>query len=123
MCGCRSTVRGLSNSSAAVAATYPPPKMCWHLFVRRHSVTCRQWSRRKSGWQMSSEAISEYEIVHQKPKAFYDRFERKAELQHQTHFCPGCGHGIVHKLLAQALDDLGVQDRTVLISPVGCSVF
>ena len=72
---------------------------------------------------MSSEAISEYEIVHQKPKAFYERFERKAELQHQTHFCPGCGHGIVHKLLAMAIDDLGIQDRAVLISPVGCAVF
>ena len=54
---------------------------------------------------------------------FYDTFERKAELQHQTHYCPGCGHGIVHKLIAQAIDELGMQDRTVLISPVGCSVF
>ena len=51
------------------------------------------------------------------------RFERKAELQHQTHYCPGCGHGIVHKLLARAIDELGIQDRTVLVSPVGCSVF
>jgi 2-oxoisovalerate ferredoxin oxidoreductase beta subunit len=72
---------------------------------------------------MPNETISEYEIVHQKPKAFYERYEGKAELQHQTHYCPGCGHGIVHKLLAQAIDDLGVQDRTILISPVGCSVF
>jgi 2-oxoisovalerate ferredoxin oxidoreductase beta subunit len=62
-------------------------------------------------------------VTHQKSSSFYNRFERKGELQHQTHYCPGCGHGIVHKLLAQALDDLGVQDRTVLISPVGCSVF
>lgn len=62
-------------------------------------------------------------ITHEKAPVFYDRFERKAELQHQTHYCPGCGHGIIHKLLAQALAELGVQDRTVLISPVGCSVF
>jgi 2-oxoisovalerate ferredoxin oxidoreductase beta subunit len=62
-------------------------------------------------------------ITHEKPECFYDCFERKAELQHQTHYCPGCGHGIVHKLLAQAIDELGIQDRTVLISPVGCSVF
>jgi 2-oxoisovalerate ferredoxin oxidoreductase beta subunit len=47
----------------------------------------------------------------------------RPELQHQTHYCPGCGHGIVHKLLAQAIDELGVQDRTMLVSPVGCSVF
>jgi len=38
-------------------------------------------------------------------------------------FCPGCGHGIVHKMVAQAIDDLGIQNRTILISPVGCSVF
>ncbi len=64
-----------------------------------------------------------YTVTHAKAKCFYDRYERKAELQHQTHYCPGCGHGIVHKLLAQAIDELGIQDRTVLISPVGCSVF
>jgi len=62
-------------------------------------------------------------VTHERPSSFYNRFERKGELQHQTHYCPGCGHGIIHKLLAQALDELGVQDRTVLISPVGCSVF
>ena len=62
-------------------------------------------------------------VTHEKPAVFYDRFERKSELQHQTHYCPGCGHGIAHKLLAEALVELGLQDRTILISPVGCSVF
>jgi 2-oxoisovalerate ferredoxin oxidoreductase beta subunit len=62
-------------------------------------------------------------VVHEKSPSFYDCYERKAELQHQTHYCPGCGHGIVHKLLAEAIDAAGVQDRTVLVSPVGCSVF
>jgi len=65
----------------------------------------------------------EFKIKESRPDCFYPVFERKAELQHQTHYCPGCGHGIVHKLLAQAIDELGIQDRTVLISPVGCSVF
>jgi 2-oxoisovalerate ferredoxin oxidoreductase beta subunit len=64
-----------------------------------------------------------YAPTYGRAAVFYDKFERKADLQHQTHYCPGCGHGIVHKLLAKAIDDLGVQDRTVLISPVGCSVF
>src|SRR5260370_36477672 len=64
-----------------------------------------------------------YTIHHERPNAFYDPFERKSELQQQTHYCPGCGHGIVHKLLAKAIDELAIQDRTVLISPVGCSVF
>ncbi len=67
--------------------------------------------------------MSEYAIVNANPHSFYARYERKSEAQHQTHYCPGCGHGIVHKLLARAIDELGVLDRTVLISPVGCSVF
>src|ERR1039458_1181537 len=67
--------------------------------------------------------MASYTVIHDRPEAFYDTFERKGELQHQTHYCPGCGHGIVSKLLARAIDELGVQDRTVLISPVGCSVF
>ncbi len=67
--------------------------------------------------------MSEYQVIHQKSPVFYDHYERKAELQHQTHYCPGCGHGIVHKLIAEAIDDLGLQDRTIFVSPVGCSVF
>ena len=67
--------------------------------------------------------MSEYTVIHEKARAFYDVYERKAELQHQTHYCPGCGHGIVHKLLAEAIDGLGIQDRTILVTPVGCSVF
>ncbi len=67
--------------------------------------------------------MSSYTVTHKKARSFYEIYERKAELQHQTHYCPGCGHGVVHKLIARAIDDLGIQDRTVLISPVGCSVF
>ncbi|MFN7996711.1 MAG: 2-oxoacid:acceptor oxidoreductase family protein [Bryobacteraceae bacterium] len=67
--------------------------------------------------------MPEYAVTHQKSKSFYPLYERKAELQHQTHYCPGCGHGIVQKLLARAIDELGIQDRTILVSPVGCSVF
>ena len=64
-----------------------------------------------------------YEVVHQKPETFYPEYERKGELKHQTHYCPGCGHGVAHKLIAEALEDLGLQDQTILVSPVGCSVF
>ncbi|MBN2781194.1 MAG: 2-oxoacid:acceptor oxidoreductase family protein [Candidatus Marinimicrobia bacterium] len=60
----------------------------------------------------------------QKPASFYDDFVLKGGTQtHNTHYCPGCGHGILHKLIAEALSDFNIQDRTVLISPVGCSVF
>jgi 2-oxoisovalerate ferredoxin oxidoreductase beta subunit len=62
--------------------------------------------------------------VLKKPAAFYDKFERKGGTHLETtHYCPGCGHGILHKLIAEALDDFQISDRTVLISPVGCSVF
>ncbi|HWE86019.1 MAG TPA: 2-oxoacid:acceptor oxidoreductase family protein [Terracidiphilus sp.] len=72
---------------------------------------------------MPEETIEGYSIVHGKAHSFYDTYERKGELQHQTHYCPGCGHGTIHKMLARAIDELGIQDRTILISPVGCSVF
>lgn len=39
-----------------------------------------------------------------------------------THYCPGCTHGIVHRLVAEAIDELGVRGRTVGIAPVGCAV-
>ncbi len=59
--------------------------------------------------------------------AFYDHFSRHAHGEgikaRSTHYCPGCGHGVAHRDLAAAIDELGIQDRTVLISPVGCSVF
>jgi 2-oxoisovalerate ferredoxin oxidoreductase beta subunit len=59
--------------------------------------------------------------------AFYRTFERHdhaAGLKAQsTHYCPGCGHGLAHKYLARAIEELGIEDRTVAISPVGCSVF
>jgi len=64
-----------------------------------------------------------YEIVHAKSPVFYQVYERKDELKHQTHYCPGCGHGVAHKLIAEAIEDLGLQDRTIFVSPVGCSVF
>ncbi len=64
-----------------------------------------------------------YETVHSKSPLFYDLYERKSELKHQTHYCPGCGHGVAHKLIAEALQELGLQDKTIFVSPVGCSVF
>ncbi|HLF55254.1 MAG TPA: 2-oxoacid:acceptor oxidoreductase family protein [Thermoanaerobaculia bacterium] len=58
---------------------------------------------------------------------FYDRFERHAHGEglkgRTTHYCPGCGHGLVQKFLAEAIDELGIQDRTIAVSPVGCAVF
>jgi len=39
-----------------------------------------------------------------------------------THYCPGCGHGIAHRLIAEVIDELGIHDRTIGIAPVGCAV-
>jgi 2-oxoglutarate ferredoxin oxidoreductase subunit beta len=39
------------------------------------------------------------------------------------HYCPGCTHGILHRLIAEVIDELGVQDRTIGVAPVGCAVF
>jgi 2-oxoglutarate ferredoxin oxidoreductase subunit beta len=39
-----------------------------------------------------------------------------------THYCPGCGHGIAHRILAETIDELGIHDRTIGIAPVGCAV-
>ena len=64
-----------------------------------------------------------WETKHSKSPSFYDRYERKGGDVEITHYCPGCGHGVLHKLIAEAIDEFGVQDRVVFCSPVGCSVF
>ncbi|MBO5869559.1 MAG: 2-oxoglutarate oxidoreductase [Clostridia bacterium] len=53
-------------------------------------------------------------IVFDKPHALTDT---------PFHYCPGCTHGIIHRLVAEVIDELGVEDTTVGIAPVGCSVF
>jgi len=59
--------------------------------------------------------------------AFFEHFDRHAHGKGlkgaSTHYCPGCGHGLAHKYLSDAIANLGIQDRTVAVSPVGCSVF
>ncbi|MCC7554434.1 MAG: 2-oxoacid:acceptor oxidoreductase family protein [Methanobacteriaceae archaeon] len=58
------------------------------------------------------------------PDSIYDNFSRKGEgKQSVTHYCGGCGHGILHKLIGEVMDELEIQKRSVMISPVGCAVF
>jgi 2-oxoglutarate ferredoxin oxidoreductase subunit beta len=54
------------------------------------------------------------EIVAQRPGTLHDV---------RMHYCPGCGHGVAHRILMEVIEELGIQDRTVGIAPVGCSVF
>lgn len=53
-------------------------------------------------------------VVFEKPKALTDA---------PLHYCPGCTHGIIHRLVAEAIDELGIQGKTIGVAPVGCSVF
>jgi len=57
-------------------------------------------------------------------RGIYAEFPRKGGgAPRATHYCAGCGHGILHKLIGEAMHDYGLQDRAILISPVGCAVF
>jgi len=53
-------------------------------------------------------------------KVLYER--PQALLDVPTHYCAGCGHGVVHRLLAEVLAELGIRERTIGIAPVGCAV-
>ena len=53
-------------------------------------------------------------VVFKKPEALTDAV---------LHYCPGCTHGIIHRLVAEAIDELGIRGNTIGVAPVGCSVF
>lgn len=59
---------------------------------------------------MAAPAIS----VYKRPESFTDT---------PTHYCPGCTHGIAHRLIAEVLDEMGLREKTIGVAPVGCSVF
>ena len=54
------------------------------------------------------------ELVYKKPETLTDT---------PTHYCPGCGHGVVHRVLMEVIEEMGIQSETVGVAPVGCSVF
>jgi 2-oxoglutarate/2-oxoacid ferredoxin oxidoreductase subunit beta len=53
-------------------------------------------------------------LVYERPESLCDT---------HMHYCPGCTHGIAHRLLAEALDELHLREQTILVAPVGCAVF
>ncbi len=63
---------------------------------------------------MSKDIISAENLVYAKP-----------DLMNNTtmHYCPGCSHGVVHKLIAEVIEEMGMSDKAVGVSPVGCAVF
>ena len=60
------------------------------------------------------EIIKPENLVYKKPTLMNDN---------PMHYCPGCSHGVVHKLIAEVIEEMGMEDKTVGISPVGCAVF
>ena len=63
-------------------------------------------------------------ILYGRSAGFFPTFERRpGPIKTNMHYCPGCGHGILHKLIAEAIQDFGIKDKTIIIAPVGCAVF
>lgn len=61
-----------------------------------------------------AEIINPKNLVYEKPKLLTDN---------TMHYCPGCSHGVIHKLLAEVIEDLHIEEKTIGVSPVGCAVF
>jgi 2-oxoglutarate ferredoxin oxidoreductase subunit beta len=54
------------------------------------------------------------EVVYRRPDTLTDTY---------MHYCPGCGHGVMHRLLMEVVQEMGIQNKTIGVAPVGCSVF
>lgn len=59
------------------------------------------------------EIVEQGQVVYKRPDALTENI---------TNYCPGCTHGIIHRLIAEAIDELGIAERTIMVAPVGCSV-
>lgn len=63
---------------------------------------------------MTTIDLAEFDVVYSRPETLADV---------TTHYCPGCTHGLIHRLVAEVIDELGIAERTILVAPVGCAVF
>ena len=63
---------------------------------------------------MAKVEIKQENLVHSRPRLITDEV---------MHYCPGCSHGTVHNLIAEVIDEMGLEGDTIAVSPVGCSVF
>ena len=62
----------------------------------------------------TTDIISPENLIYKKPTVMNDT---------NMHYCPGCSHGVVHKLIAEVIDEMGIVEKTIGIAPVGCAVF
>ena len=53
-------------------------------------------------------------VVYSRPRLLNER---------NTHYCPGCSHGVVHRIVSELIEEMGIEDRAVGVAPVGCAVF
>ena len=63
---------------------------------------------------MNKDIISPENLVYEKPRLMNDT---------AMHYCAGCSHGVVHKLVAEVIAEMGMEDKAIGVSPVGCGVF
>ncbi len=70
--------------------------------------------RHANGNGAKADVTAPMELIYDHPESLKDI---------QTHYCPGCTHGSVHRLVAEVLDELGLRERTIAVAPVGCAVF
>ena len=63
---------------------------------------------------MANDIISPENLVYKKPTLMNDT---------TMHYCPGCSHGVVHKLVAEVIEEMGMSDKAIGVCPVGCAVF
>ena len=61
-----------------------------------------------------NDIIKPENLVYSKPKLMNEN---------ATHYCPGCSHGVIHKLIGEVIDEMGLEEKTIGIAPVGCGVF
>lgn len=61
-----------------------------------------------------NDSIEGLDLIYQKPETLTDT---------PLHYCPGCGHGVAHRVLMEVIDEMGIQEDTIGVAPVGCSVF
>ena len=62
---------------------------------------------------MNTDIVKPENLVYSRTKVLTDA---------TMHYCPGCGHGTTHRIVAEVIEELGIQDQTVGVAPVGCSV-
>src|SRR5271157_2057416 len=90
----------------------------WRSVGPRLSTFMEPWAGSLPWWMRSWKGSGHMPVETARMKVVYDRPNSLADVP--NHYCPGCGHGIIHKLIAQCIDELGIRESAILVAPVGC---